>query len=141
MAKDKTRLKAKMSNTIYSASIASLLLYVDNLYKICLIYKKCLTNTILCSFIVLTDCIFFIGCISCIVYIQGLEAKLPHNNVKKIREGLLMSKAELARKAGVSPLTVDRIEKGKDCRMETKRKIILALGYDLSEKDKIFPGE
>jgi DNA-binding XRE family transcriptional regulator len=50
-----------------------------------------------------------------------------------------MSKAELARKAGVSPLTVDRIEKGNTCRMETKRKIILALGYDLSDKDKIFP--
>ena len=49
-----------------------------------------------------------------------------------------MSKAELARKAGVSPLTIDRIEKGKDCRMETKRKIILALGYNLSEKNRIF---
>lgn len=49
-----------------------------------------------------------------------------------------MSKAELARKAGVSPLTIDRIEKGKNCRMETKRKIILALGYNLSEKNRIF---
>jgi len=60
------------------------------------------------------------------------------NAVKKIREELLLSKAELARKAGVSPLTIDRIERGKDCRMETKRKIILALGYNLSEKGKIF---
>jgi DNA-binding XRE family transcriptional regulator len=50
-----------------------------------------------------------------------------------------MSKAELARKAGVSPLTIDRIERGKNCRMETRRKIILALGYNLSDKDKIFP--
>ena len=49
-----------------------------------------------------------------------------------------MSKEELARKAGVSPLTIDRIEKGKNCRMETKRKIILALGYNLSEKNRIF---
>ena len=49
-----------------------------------------------------------------------------------------MSKAELARKAGISPLTIDKIEKGCNCRIETKRKIILALGYDLSEKDKIF---
>ena len=61
------------------------------------------------------------------------------NAVKEIREGLLMSKAELARKAGVSPLTIDRVEKGKDCRMETKRKRILALGYDLADKEKIFP--
>jgi len=60
------------------------------------------------------------------------------NKVKRIREKMLLSKAELARKAGVSPLTIDRIEKGKDCRMETKRKIILALGYKLNEKDKIF---
>jgi DNA-binding XRE family transcriptional regulator len=62
-----------------------------------------------------------------------------NNIVKEIREELLMSKAELARKAGVSPLTVDRIESGLNCRMETKRKIILALGYKLSDKGKIFP--
>jgi DNA-binding XRE family transcriptional regulator len=49
-----------------------------------------------------------------------------------------MSKAELSRKAGVSPITLDRIEKGKNCRLETKRKILLALGYKLSDKDKIF---
>jgi len=63
---------------------------------------------------------------------------VPQNTVRKIREELLLSKAELARKASVSPLTIDRIEKGKDCRMETKRKIILALGYKLSDKEKIF---
>ena len=63
---------------------------------------------------------------------------MARNIVKDIREELLMSKAELARKAGVSPLTIDRIEKGKSCRMETKRKIILALGYDLADKAKVF---
>lgn len=64
---------------------------------------------------------------------------MGENIVKQIREELLMSKAELARKAGVSPLTIDRIEKGKNCRMETRRKIILALGYKLADKDRIFP--
>ncbi|MBW2065837.1 MAG: helix-turn-helix domain-containing protein [Deltaproteobacteria bacterium] len=64
---------------------------------------------------------------------------MAQNILKEIREELLMSKAELARKAGVSPLTIDRIEKGKNCRMETKRKIILALGYKLTDKVKIFP--
>lgn len=64
---------------------------------------------------------------------------MGRNLVRKIREENLMSKAELARKAGVSPLTIDRVEKGMNCRMETKRKIILALGYKLSDKDKIFP--
>jgi DNA-binding XRE family transcriptional regulator len=63
---------------------------------------------------------------------------LGRNIVKKIREELLMSKAELARKAGVSSLTIDRIEKGKSCRMETKRKIIIALGYNLVDKNKVF---
>ncbi len=60
------------------------------------------------------------------------------NLLKQAREGLLMSKAELARKAGVSPITIDRIEKGKTCRMETKRKILLALGLTLSDRSKIF---
>ena len=64
---------------------------------------------------------------------------MGQNSVKKIRELLLLSKAELARKAGVSPLTIDRVEKGKGCRLETKRKVILALGYDLSDRNRIFP--
>ena len=63
------------------------------------------------------------------------------NNLQQIRESLLISKAELARKAGISPITIDRLEKGKACRMETKRKILLALGYQLSEKDKVFGSE
>lgn len=50
----------------------------------------------------------------------------------------MMSKAELARKANVSPITIARIENGMPCRMETKRKIILALGFSLTDKDKIF---
>jgi len=49
-----------------------------------------------------------------------------------------MSKAELARKAGISALTVDRLERGEMCRMETMRKIILALGYTLEDKNQVF---
>jgi len=60
------------------------------------------------------------------------------NSLKKVRESLLMSKAELARDANVSPITISRIEQGLPCRMETKRKILLALGLNLSEKEKIF---
>jgi DNA-binding XRE family transcriptional regulator len=60
------------------------------------------------------------------------------NHVRKIRESLLMSKTELARKANVSPITIARIEKGMPCRLETQRKIILALGFKLSDKKKIF---
>jgi DNA-binding XRE family transcriptional regulator len=64
--------------------------------------------------------------------------KVEANNVRKIREGLLMSKAELARRAGLSVLTIDRVEKGMTCRMDTKRKIILSLGLQLSDRDKVF---
>lgn len=61
------------------------------------------------------------------------------NNVQQYREKLLMSKAELARKAGLSALTIDRVESGMPCRMDTKRKILLALGLGLGDKDKVFP--
>ena len=61
------------------------------------------------------------------------------NRVQKYREAALMAKAELARKACVSESTVDRIEAGRDCRMETKRKILFALGLSIRESGKIFP--
>ena len=64
--------------------------------------------------------------------------KVELNNVRKIREGLLMSKAELARRAKLSVLTIDRVEKGMACRMDTKRKIILSLGLKLTDRDKVF---
>ncbi|MFC1890243.1 helix-turn-helix transcriptional regulator [Thermodesulfobacteriota bacterium] len=67
-----------------------------------------------------------------------MKSKNNKNNVRNIREGLLMSKAELARKAGISLPTIDSVEKGRPCRMDTMRKIILALGYSVSDKDKIF---
>jgi DNA-binding XRE family transcriptional regulator len=60
------------------------------------------------------------------------------NSVKTIRESKLLSKAELARKANVSSLTIDRVERGESCRLETMRKIILALGFSLEEKEKVF---
>ena len=63
------------------------------------------------------------------------------NAVKKSREERLMSRAELARKAGISPQTLYRVERGKTCRLETKRKILFALGYDLSDKKKIYQEE
>ena len=60
------------------------------------------------------------------------------NNVKKVREAKMLSRAELARMADISPLTLDRIEKGKDCRMATKRKILLALGLSIEQKNTVF---
>ena len=63
------------------------------------------------------------------------------NCVRQIRETKMMSKAELARKASVTVQTIDRIEKGNDCRLDTKRKIILALGYKLVDRTRIFDSE
>lgn len=61
------------------------------------------------------------------------------NNVRKIREDRLMSKMELARLAGMSAGTIDRIERGEACRMETRRKIIFALRFTLADKNRVFP--
>ncbi|MBI5886475.1 MAG: helix-turn-helix transcriptional regulator [Deltaproteobacteria bacterium] len=63
---------------------------------------------------------------------------MSKNNLKKYRESMLLSKAELARKAGISPLTVDRVERGFQCRVDTKRKLIQALGIKLADKNKVF---
>ena len=60
------------------------------------------------------------------------------NQVQRFRENLMMSKAELARKAGLSTLTIDRVEAGRPCRLDTKRKILLALGLRVSDKDRVF---
>jgi DNA-binding XRE family transcriptional regulator len=60
------------------------------------------------------------------------------NNVRTLREEQLLTKAELARKAGISALTLARIESGHACRVDTKRKIILALGYAPTDKDRVF---
>ena len=61
------------------------------------------------------------------------------NRVQKFREAALMAKAELARKAGVSESTIDRVEQGHDCRMETKRKILFALGLSIQDSVKVWP--
>ncbi|MCY1056071.1 helix-turn-helix transcriptional regulator [Nannocystis sp. SCPEA4] len=60
------------------------------------------------------------------------------NNVRKLRQAAMMSKAELARRAGVSPLTIDRVESGCPCRMDTKRKILEALGLSPSAREQVF---
>jgi DNA-binding XRE family transcriptional regulator len=66
--------------------------------------------------------------------VQNIEK----NSLKEIRESLMMSKAELSREADISPLTITRIENGMSCRIKTQRKILLALGLKLSDKDKVF---
>jgi len=63
---------------------------------------------------------------------------MPINNVQRFRESLMMSKAELARRAGLSTLTIDRLEAGRPCRLDTKRKVLLALGLKVTDKERVF---
>lgn len=63
------------------------------------------------------------------------------NNVRKMRIERMMSKAELARRANLSVLTIDRVEKGHGCRMDTKRKILEALGLSLGDRVRVFGEE
>jgi len=67
-----------------------------------------------------------------------MNNKKASNNVQQLREDRLLSKAELARRAGVSVLTIDRVEKGAPCRLDTKRKIILALGLKVTDREQVF---
>lgn len=71
----------------------------------------------------------------------AVQERRPGNNVQRLREEQLLTKAELARKAGVSPLTISRIESGLECRVDTKRKIIFALGLTPPDRAKVFGGK
>ena len=61
------------------------------------------------------------------------------NRVRELRENRLMTQAQLARKAKVALRTIHSVEKGMNCRMDTKRKILLALGMRFEDKDHVFP--
>lgn len=63
------------------------------------------------------------------------------SKLKRYREDNLISKAELSRKAGISPITLGRIEEGFPCRIDTKRKILNALGLIAKDKALVFDEE
>jgi DNA-binding XRE family transcriptional regulator len=62
---------------------------------------------------------------------------MSKNPLKEIRESLMISKVELAKKTEVSPKTITRIEQGLPCRMETKLKIIRTLGSINLDKNEV----
>jgi DNA-binding XRE family transcriptional regulator len=72
---------------------------------------------------------------------KASKASKKTNRVREARIEQMMSKAELARRAGLSVLTIDRIEKGLGCRMDTKRKILEALGRSLADRVRVFGEE
>lgn len=58
--------------------------------------------------------------------------------LKSLRENKGMSQAELAKKAGIGSGTLGDIERGKNkSTIKTMNKIIVALGLDQEEKDKL----
>ena len=69
------------------------------------------------------------------------KGKRHPNNVRRLRIERMMSKAELARRANLSVLTIDRVEKGYGCRMDSKRKILEALGLSLGDRVRVFGEE
>jgi DNA-binding XRE family transcriptional regulator len=71
----------------------------------------------------------------------GKTPKKASNNVRVFRIERMMSKAELARRANLSVLTIDRVERGYGCRMDTKRKILEALGLSLADRVRVFGEE
>jgi DNA-binding XRE family transcriptional regulator len=69
---------------------------------------------------------------------KHLKIDMVKNLVKEYRESQLMSKTELAKAADLSSITISRIEEGYPCRIQTKRKILIALGLELTDAKKVF---
>ena len=65
---------------------------------------------------------------------MAAEAPREPPRVRELRENKLMTQAQLARKAKVALRTIHSVEKGMNCRMDTKRKILLALGKRFEDK-------
>jgi len=72
---------------------------------------------------------------------KGKKTSVTKNRLRETRIEKMMSKAELARRANLSVLTIDRVEKGLGCRMDTKRKILEALGMSLADRVRVFGEE
>ena len=71
-------------------------------------------------------------------YNGSLLQDQKRNRVRELRENKLMTQAQLAKKARVALRTIHSVEKGMNCRMDTKRKILLALGVPFEQKGEVF---
>jgi len=69
---------------------------------------------------------------------DGIELMFG-NRVRELRLDRLMTQSELAQKAKLALRTVLSIEKGRECRLDTKRKILRALRISLVDKELVFP--
>lgn len=73
-------------------------------------------------------------------FTEQMDDRQPRkrNRVRELRENKLMTQAQLAKKARVALRTIHSVEKGMNCRMDTKRKILIALGMRFEDKDQVF---
>ena len=71
---------------------------------------------------------------------QHMDDSKPRkrNRVRELRENKLMTQAQLAKKAKVALRTIHSVEKGMNCRMDTKRKILEALGLKPQDRVMVF---
>ena len=61
------------------------------------------------------------------------------NRIRAARQALGWTQDQLAHRAHVSPRTVHAVEKGRDCRQATKRKLLNALGVPWDLRREYFP--
>jgi transcriptional regulator with XRE-family HTH domain len=74
------------------------------------------------------------------LHVSTAEAGANHaNRVRELRKARRFSQCDLARRARVALRTVYSVERGEPCRMDTKRKLILALGFRFDARDDVFP--
>ena len=69
---------------------------------------------------------------------DSAKQQRKRNRVRELREDRLMTQAQLARKAHVALRTIHSVEKGMNCRMDTKRKILMALAIPFDQKNEVF---
>ena len=68
--------------------------------------------------------------------VDQMAPERKRNDLKSYREKVFISKAELARKAGISAATVDRIEKGNVVGWKREGKSFWRLGWNYLKLEK-----
>jgi predicted transcriptional regulator len=69
------------------------------------------------------------------------QMKVDAKAFKKVREERLLSITALAQLAGVSSKSIYRMESGGDIKLLTFRKLLLALGFTVADKDRFIVAE
>lgn len=70
---------------------------------------------------------------------RTFEKERRSNRVREIREERLMTREELADRAGLSLRTVWSVENGFPCRLPTKRRILRGLRLAKGQHRLVFP--